>query len=392
VVTRLLPLIILLGLIAAACQLTTAVTTTTLQEIDDAASDRIVVATTDGAVVVHDSSGAEIARAEPPNESFYRQPTWLDASTVVFSEVSASGDHSLSAMDADTGTIVWRAPMETPPFYFLPAPSESSYGLISELVTATGDVTPLSHQSPFYTSWSPDGTALAIHIVGQRLYIRTGESDTTIQSGAAPFQTPVWIDSGLVTLRIEGGLQRLTVWNDGSFTDVAKVEGPVGFVATGGVVAVQAAQRPAAGSLAAALKVQELPALPGGKLVVVDIATGSFETVSSKLALLYQWQANGERLLYATLGDDPLSVTWNVWSNGTSSEISTFTLQAPWFRNLVPFFDQYAQSIELWSSSGDLIGYPAVVDGQPVVILQPIAGGDPIVINGATWAAWAPPG
>jgi hypothetical protein len=202
----------------------------------------------------------------------------------------------------------------------------------------------------------------------------------------------VWVDSGLVALRIVEGTQRLTVWSDGSFTDVADVEGPAGFVASGDLVAVQATERPDAGSVAASLRTQLLPTIPGGNLVVVDLAEGTMRTVSNELALLYQWSQSGDSLLYATLGDEPLSLVWHVWSDGNATETDSFVLQPPWFQNLVPFFDQYAQSVQLWSSSGEFIGYPAVVDANPVVVVERVDGTGSVVIPGATWAAWAPSG
>ncbi|MDK1016881.1 MAG: hypothetical protein QGD91_00680 [Actinomycetota bacterium] len=152
-----------------------------------------------------------------------------------------------------------------------------------------------------------------------------------------------------------------------------------------------APERPDAGSIAAGLQAQILPTVPGGKLVVIDLATGTMRTVSSKLALIFQWDHSSGNLLYATLGDEPLSLTWNVWSERSNVEIVSFTLQPPWFRNLVPFFDQYAQSVQFWSASGNHIGYPAVVDGQPVVVIQHLDGSDPVLISDAAWVAWAPP-
>lgn len=292
--------------------------------------------------------------------------------------------------------------MDSPPFYFSPAPSgglaattslrnhPSGVGLIAELIDATGTASPLSLESPFYTSWSPEGDALAIHIAGQRLDIKRADTVETILSSTGLFQTPVWVDRGLVTLRTLGGVQRLSLWSGGEFSDVAAVEGPVGFVAVGDLIAVQAVERPDAGSVAASLRAQTLPIIPGGNLIVIDSDSGLFETVSSELALLYQWNRSGDRLLYATLGEEPLSLVWNLWTEGTDTELATFTLQPPWFRNLVPFFDQYAQSVQLWSASGDHIGYPAIVDAAPVVVIQGIGGGDAVLIEGATWAAWSP--
>jgi hypothetical protein len=294
--------------------------------------------------------------------------------------------------------------METPPFYFSPAPAGSTFatttlrndpsgaGLISELVGHLGEVTPLSSESPFYTSWSPEGESLAVHIPGGRLDVRRTGGTETILSDTGLFQTPVWLDRGLVTLRSVEGIQRLALWSDGTFTDIAEVEGPVGFVASGDMIAIQATERPDAGSIAAGLRAQLLPAVPGGKLVVIDLEAGTQQTVSSELALLFQWNQSGEALLYATLGDEPLSLAWNVWSDGRSVEIKSFTLQPPWFRNLVPFFDQYAQSVQFWSLSGEYIGYPAVLDADAVVVIDSVDGTEFVVIPGATWIAWAPSG
>ena len=324
--------------------------------------------------------------------------------TVVFSEVSDSGDHSLTATDAETGRVVWRAGMETPSFYFLPAPPDSRYsttslrndpsgaGLIAELVNHSGLVTPLSGESPFYTSWSPGGDSLAIHIAGRRLDVRDSGGTETVSSGTGLFQTPVWVERGLVTLRSEEGAQRLALWRDGALTDIALVYRPAGFVGMADMIAVQATERPDAGSIAAGPRTELLPTLPGGRLVVIDLVTEAFQIVTSELALLYQWDHSGENLLYATLGSEPLSLTWNVWSDGQSVEIESFTLQPSWFRNLVPFFDQYAQSVQFWSSSGEYVGYPAVRGGEPMVVIEPVDGTESVVIDGATWIAWAPSG
>jgi hypothetical protein len=116
------------------------------------------------------------------------------------------------------------------------------------------------------------------------------------------------------------------------------------------------------------------------------------QSVSSELALLYQWDQKGESLLYATLGAEPATLAWQVWSDGRSIEIASFTVQPPWFGSLVPFFDQYAQSVQLSSPSGAYIGYPAIVESVPVVIVEPLDGSDPVIIPDATWSAWAPSG
>jgi hypothetical protein len=195
-----------------------------------------------------------------------------------------------------------------------------------------------------------------------------------------------------VTLRTVSDIQRLAIWDGGSFTDIALVVGPVGFVTSGDLVAIQATERPDAGSIAAALRTQAIPTIPGGKLVVVDLVSAEIQTVSSDLALVYQWNLSGTSLLYATLADSRGSLVWNVWTKGQSVENETFSFQPGWFSNLVPFFDQYAQSVQFWSSSGEYIGYPAVVGTDPVVIIESLGGVESVVIPEATWSSWAPPG
>ncbi len=401
-----------LTILASACQpsatpgptSTIVTSTTTIQPEPDAQLDRLVVSTLSGAVVVYDTTGNEISRVEPPSGHFFGQPTWLDDATIVFSDVSDSGDHALTAADAETGSVVWRAEMETPPFYFSPAPVGGSYattslrndpsgaGLVSELVDRSGSVTSLSAESPFYTSWSPGGDSLAIHIPGQHLDVHGSEGDETILTRTGVFQTPVWIEMGLVTLRTVGGTQKITIWADGSFEDIAEVDGPVGFVASGDMVAIQARERPDTGSVAAGLRAQTLPRIPSGRLVVIDLAARETNTVSNELALLYQWDEAGDSLLYSMPGDEPQELVWSVWRDGASVEIESFVFQAPWFRSLVPFFDQYAQSVLFWSSHGDRIAYPAIVGSDPVVVIKPIDGGESVVIPAATWVAWAPSG
>jgi hypothetical protein len=402
---RLLIFLAVLGVLVSACQpVPTSESTSTDPGVPQNDLDRIVVSTVTGAIAVYSATGKEILRNDPQEGHLYRQPTWLDDATVVFSDISDVGEHALVAIDAGGSGVVWRAEMETAPFYFAPAPSNSFYattslrndprgdGLLAELVNHSGEVTLLSDESPFYTSWSPDGESLAIHIAGQRLDLRGDSGTATVLTETGLFQAPAWVEAGLVTLRTVSGVQRLVLWDDGSFTDLAEVEGPAGFVASNSLIAIQATERPDTGSIAAGLRAQAIPAIPGGNLVVMDLATGALESVSSGLALLYQWDQQGESLLYATLGDDPATLEWHVWTDGQAVDFGSFTIQPQWFTTLVPFFDQYAQSVQFWSSSGLHLGYPAVVDSAPVVVIDSLEGEEPVIIPDATWSAWAPSG
>ena len=123
---------------------------------------------------------------------------------------------------------------------------------------------------------------------------------------------------------------------------------------------------------------------------MVDLETGQIDTVADVLAAVYQWDPSGERLLYATFDDgSTLNLTWHVWSSGEIRDLSSFLAQAAWFRDFVPFFDQYDQSVSIWSPSGDRIAYPAVQDERLVVVVEMTDGSGVDIVDDATWASWA---
>lgn len=404
---RISAVVVSIGLLAAACQVSGAVENATSIPPEPvtstteapAAPDRIVVSTSTGSVVVYDEEAVEVARFDPGVGSFFRQPTWLDAQTVVFSEVSESGNHSLTAGDASTGAIVWRAPMESSPFYFAPTPNGALAattslrnnplgGLISELVDWTGRVTPLSMDSPFYTSWAPDGSQLAVNIPGRRLDVVTGPDTETIASPSGSFQAPAWVDRGIVTLRTVGGTQFLSTWADGSFTDLASVVGPATFVAANDRVAIRDSGEPDADGIRAGIRIQELPEIPGGILVVVDLETGDQQTVSKDPTGVFQWDSTGQRLLF-TQGSIA-GQSWHLWDDGKTTDLGMFAAQLQWVGDFVPFFDQYAQSVQLLSASRDQIAFPAVIEGEPVVVMLDIDDSAQVLVADAIWSSWAP--
>jgi TolB protein len=391
-------------LLGAGCQgSATGTTTTTTAAVDtatEAAVESLVVATTAGDVVVHDVSGSAIERLASSPEGGHRQPVWWGDDAIIATRTSGDG-HALVAFSATDGSTIWEAPMASPPFYYLPSPEGSEWattslrndpgggGLIAELVDASGTVEQLSTASPFYASWSPDGTRLALHTGGARLGIWDPDRIETIASPTGLFQAPAWTGSGIVTLRTVADGQALSLWSEGGFEDLALIEGPVRFVATTSRVAIQAAGRGDPGGVG--VRAQARPELPAGRLLVVDVRDGSVSTIEDVLTPMFQWDPSGRKLLYATFDDgESLRFTWHVWDDGEIVDHASFEAQPAWFRDVVPFFDQYAQSMRMWSPSGERFAFPEVVDGRNVVTVQPVDGSPPFTIDGAIWAAFPP--
>ena len=366
-------LLVVFAVVASACTTATLDATTTTT-VPAPADDRLVVATTEGSIVVYDDSFEEIARWDPPERSTFRMPTWLSGNRVVFSEASEIGDHSLIAGDPVTGEVVWQVEMSSSPFYFAPAPAGSPWdttslrndpqgGLIAELVDSDGEVTEMGREAPWYTSWSPDGQSLAVHVPGSRVDIITGDSTETILEPSGGFQAPAWIERGLVLLRDEGTNRFLSIWSDGEFDDIARVQGSAVFVAEGDKIAIRVSgdgEEPS--GVQAGLRAQELPTIPADRVVAIDLESGAIDTVTAMTSALFQWDPTGERLLFATADTDGL--TWQIWTDGATETLGTYRPNLQWVTDLVPFFDQYAQSVQFWSR-----------DSQRVVLAPHTSGG-----------------
>lgn len=411
-VRRIAPLLLVLAFALVACvsgsdeDPTTTVTadidtTTTLEPVD--VEERLLIASVGGGIRVVDGDGEPIVAFDPEQGDAYRQPVWTSDGGVLAAFTSVTDGHGIDAFDPETGGRVWRASTATPPFYILPAPEGAPQattslrnaadggGLVAELIDRSGSVTGLATVSPFYASWAPDGSALAIHREGSAVDVRRNGTTETIAAPSGAFQAPVWTDDGIVLLRSVGDDQVLSVWDGGRFDDILTVEGPARFSAVAGRVAIQSIADESSSGVQAALRTQGTPALPGGRLVVIDLATGDLATVSSVLTPMFQWDPTGNRLLFATFESDAsLEFRWNVWQDGAITEGPTWSAQPVWFRDVVPFFDQYVQSLSLWSPDGSSYAYPEIVDARPVVTIQSLDGPEPVTIEDATWVSWAP--
>jgi len=315
--------------------------------------------------------------------------------------VRTDGTGALIAADAASGSVAWRTEMSSSPFYFSPSPDGSittslrnnieEGGLIVELVTRDGEVDPLSDQSPFYSAWSPDGSTLSTHTGQETLSVIDGVATEVISDSTGSFQAPSWTSSGLFALRATNQSQTLAVWDGAGFTDLARIGGTAQFAAAGERVAIQSASDEEPTGIAAAFRAQVVPRIPAGRLVVFDTASASFQEVSPRFSAFFQWDPSGDRLLYAAFEEGPSpGLAWRVWENGASESFLPFSPQPGWFGEVVPFFDQYAQSLSLWSASGDVFAYPSGSDAGPIVVVQPIDGSPTSEIEDAIWVSWRP--
>jgi hypothetical protein len=189
-------------------------------------------------------------------------------------------------------------------------------------------------------------------------------------------------------VRDDGSTQALVVSaSDGSAAEVlATTEGFLHFVVSpdGERVAFRAADVEAP-AVTVGLRAQQA----SGELVVVEVATGEPTVVDTGNPLAFLWSPDSTKLLF--LSTAQLGFTWRVWEGGEVTTYDTFTPSRTFGRDYLPFFDQFAHSIELWSpDSGSFVyaGRRGVGDISQVW-LQPLDGPARAVTPGV-FAAFIP--
>lgn len=404
-VSRLHLLVPALTIVIAACVTTSTQPTsdgtsasTSTTEAPATPSARLLILDAQGSIRVTEDDGTEVEVIEPATGFRYTQPIWTTSETILATESSATENYVM-ASEIGRGQL-WRTQFTTPPFYYLPTPgngeptvlslrnNDRSAGLIAESIDSTGSVSAIGDEAPFYMSWDPSGDRFATHVGGARVDVGSNPPTTVLET-TAMFQAPVWLDDGLAVLRSSGSSTFLSIWDGESFEDLATVRGAARFVGQGNRIAIQTGAGIDTGGVQAIA--QAVATIPAGILTIVDTETGEFTSVTTDASAIFQWDPSGTRLLYATLLVDPTpSLVWHVWEEDLTVDFEPFTPDPSWFQTVVPFFDQYAQSVSMWSPDGSAFAFPAIVDGVQSILVQDITESEPNLVAQGTWVAWAP--
>jgi TolB protein len=345
-----------------------------------------------------DGSGDPVVLdASEPDEVFVRQPTWSADGRIAWVRI---GDHGTSATlhttEAD-GTRPTETPIAAAPFYLSWDPTSSrivylggsanadiELGLVD--VTAGTAAVPLDDGSPFYLSWNPSGRQLLIHVGTDRLD-RLSLDGTATAVGDAPgmFSAPVWTADGrtfVYAAQTQEG-QRLVARDrdaDRGQT-LARFEGAIAFVVSpdGRRVAFQV--------------------IDGQRLVVplsvVDRRTGAIERVAESYSPAFFWSPSGAKLLalLPELEGEAIWFRWGVWEDGASFRTGErFVPSLEFSRDYLQFFEQYAQSMRLWSPDEAAFVYAGQSEsGASGVWIQPATqGASPVLVAEGVFATWSP--
>jgi hypothetical protein len=360
-----------------------------LVTLDD--TGNVVTVAPDGtdAVSVADDGGGRVT---------YFQPIWSpDASSISVTRSDAGG-FSVELIDVGTGERT-SIPTASNSFYQYWSPDGSALASLSTAapgdlvldvftVGRAGGPVRLADGQPLYFSWSPDSSNIVGHIGNAPLEYLLEDAPSPEFGAPGDFSAPQWTEDGIIHVTISSRRQELTRTRpDGETDPIASVLGGAAFTATrdGRHIAVLTRAGEDAGQPVVA---QEAPMLRGGRLAVVDTREGSFVEVESATVVAFSWDPSGRRLLVLEATDTG-AFRWRVWEDGASRVFPDF-LPAPGFlRDFAPFFDQYAQSMTLWSPGGTAFAYPGSVAGVEGVWRQDLEGSDPVRVAGGTWVAWS---
>lgn len=343
-----------------------------------------------------DGSDEILLASSEPGVSEIRQPTWSRDGHIAWVRVEVAENQALVAVVATStgqGTRPTEAATATVPFYlswdptssriaYLGSPGGSRIELGIVEVADEGDGTHLDAGEPFYLSWGPDGDELLVHVGEDRLErLGLDGSLTTVADRPGAFSAPVWTDDGYVYASASQDGQRLVVHDVGARTGRPLV--PFAELLTF-VVSPD-------GERIAFQVIEEAGSLP---LSVIEVGTGETVEVTDAPTAAYFWSPDGERLLY--LDPDPVEgqlwYRWGVWDGRSSFTTPRFVPSLRLAREYLSFFEQYAQSMTLWSPDGSAFAYPGMnEDGEQGIWVQSARPDRaPVLVAEGDFVAWSP--
>ncbi len=401
-----LPAIVLAGiLILAACSgtgptargeaISSSVTTTTAPSttVAPAQAGRLVVIDATGNVVTMRPDGTNRrALTDDAGVTSYYQPQWSPrGDSLAWAETTAAG-FALTVNDGDDSIAI---PMPAMPFFYMWSPDATRIGVLHnaaggglefEIVdVAAAGATVAANGAPFFFSWSPDGRQIVSHVGLDDLSILGAGGVTPLGSTGRDYQAPSWTPAGIFYL--DDGKIRLQD-PAGASRSLASVSGPTTMVAApdGSRLAVQVFG-PDDSSVFAAF--QSVPEIPTNVVAVLDLATGNIEVASGEPSFGYFWSPDGTALLVLVLAAQEGELEWRVWRHGENTSRVAFTPTRSLLRDVLPFFDQYAQSWRQWAPDSSAFAFVGMIDGTSGVWVQEVDGAEPRFVVEGSWVAWS---
>ncbi len=237
---------------------------------------------------------------------------------------------------------------------------------------ATGELRVVERGQPLFWSWSPDSSRLAVHVADRVVVAPVDDGPVTVLTEAAgSFLAPWWTPDGSVLAASDDEIT--SHGPDGTVTTIAPHPGVGRF-----------ALDPDGRRLAFVDVVERTPSL-----VVLDLLTGERDIVAREATAGFFWSPEGRRLA-ALVAAGPGQLRWIVSDGDQVVRLAPFRPGPSWVDEVLPFFEQYAQSHAVWSADGTRLVAPGLdASGSAEAVVHAVDGSAPTRVSGARLAWWA---
>ena len=249
-------------------------------------------------------------------------------------------------------------------FYMCPSPcgrwlSHLSPGPLGlELAVSnvtTGEIHIVERGQPMFWSWAPGATQLAVHVENRVLVSDiAGGSTRVLTDDAGPFVTPCWLPGGSVLYAV--GDRIVATGPDDAVTTL---------VANG-----------SSGRFSLDPEGQRLAYIAttgsDATLLILDLLSLTPTEVTSAPVVAFFRSPDGRRLAALTATGGGL-VQWLILDGSDTLRLAPFRPTRSWAGTVLSFFEQYAQSHNVWSSDATALVVPAVgEEGRSGALVQTI--------------------
>ncbi len=340
---------------------------------------------------------------------------------LIYAQADAQSSRVISARpDGSAAVSVYEGDPIAAPFYLYGAPDDAHVAFLTPdpnqsmaLRIAPTDRAGASQAAvrgqPNYWSWSPDGSALLVHVGGASgdaflgEYVVSTTMLTTLEHLPAAFQAPGWSPTDqtqrLYARRTAGGSE-LVVDHGGQLVSLVKFDDGIIF-----------GWSPDGQTVAYALNTPSSFLYNG--LAVIDQAGQQSQVLYHGDILAFFWSPDGQRLAFLTgalmepgnIGRTgglaaprrqqrrTLQATWHVVNvkSGAVTDLTTFEPSAD-FLYVIQYFDQFAQSIALWSPDSRWLVYAGQPLGSPAgvyIVDTRQANPRPQLVGPGQFAIWS---
>jgi len=327
------------------------------------------------------TNDAQLPKNQGDPVHYYQFPTWAQdgnqlafmgvnvqntqvASTIMVTNIENDSTQEVYANQSELPIYLYWSP-DNKNISFISSTSAGGQDILLQSVPATGgERTLIDTGSPYYWSWAPNGRVMIVHTGGTGstspdhlafLRMDTNVLEDGLADTPASFQAPAWSPDGshIAFAVISDNKKQivLTDSNGGNPTTIGTFTTKIAFAWSrdGSKLGyLDGIQPSSSGTL--------------GSLHIYDLAT-SKETVINENIGAFFWSPSGNKIAYFLIvqlaGTDSGStgsttpqfgVQLNVLdvTTGTSRNLFTY-IPTQQFMNILPYFDQYHQSVTIWS-------------------------------------------